>query len=157
VHVGEEPIAASRHRFDEAGRTRAILQRLTQLGHRDVHAGVELDERVVGPQRASYILARDNRSGTRHQQCQQPRGLILERHLPSLFEERSGGEIELERAESDQRRLSWQIRHVFFARILASSDLPSRARSSLTANVARAPFAQVSDRQCPRGAARRDV
>jgi hypothetical protein len=103
--VGQEAIAAPRDRLDEARGRGRILQGLTDLFDCHVERGIEVDERVLGPDRPAQVVAADQLAGMAHELTEDLRWLALQGYAPAVPTQLSGSRIELEGAEPNDRAL----------------------------------------------------
>ena len=77
-HRRHEPIAAFRHRFDEARFARRVAQGGTQLGHCAIDAVLEIDDGIVGPKARFDFFAVHQFAGPLQKQFKEFEGLIMQ-------------------------------------------------------------------------------
>jgi hypothetical protein len=73
----DESVAASRQGFEITRAVRVVVQRGPNLADAEVHALVEIDERVGTPHGAANLIGGDELPGPFDQQGQEPRRLWL--------------------------------------------------------------------------------
>ncbi len=77
--MADEPVAALGQGRDEAEAACRVVQGLAQLANRLVHAVVEVDRRLIGPERLADRLSGHDLGWLGQQQCEDVEGLLLER------------------------------------------------------------------------------
>src|SRR5690348_17265270 len=85
LHIGEEPISATFHRFDESRTRSRVAEDGSQLIYRGVQAVIEINECVSRPESGTQVLAADDASWLSNQSGQKRERLLLQSQLLSLF------------------------------------------------------------------------
>jgi hypothetical protein len=100
-NVAEESIPAPGQRFDEAWVLRGIAQRVAKFLDGGIQPGVEIDERVVGPQTLTQRVARHRFSRALEQGQQDLQRLVRKPDLPALPAKLARDGVQLEDAEAN--------------------------------------------------------
>lgn len=96
----QESIAALRHCLNVERILGAVSERVANLLDREVHALIEVNEGIAGPQGRLDFLAGHQVAGSIREQTEQPKGLGLDPDRPTTLEQPFGLEIELKGTEA---------------------------------------------------------
>ena len=99
----DEPVAAAWQRLDIARDVGRIIERLAQAPNRRVQAGLEVDERIGGPEAIAQCLAGDELARTLEQRLQNRDGLVGNLEARGAVAQLPRPPVERERAESNHR------------------------------------------------------
>ena len=100
----DEPVPPSRKGLDESWRGRRVAKGVPDFVDDHVHADVEVDERVVGPECGAQGFARDQLARMFQQQEEDLPRLILQPDAMPSVPEVARLDVELENAKSDEAR-----------------------------------------------------
>ena len=103
VHRRDEPVPATGQRLDIARDVGRIIERLAQAAHRRVQTGLEVDERIGGPEALAQCLTRDELARTLEQRVQNRDGLVGNLEAGGAVAQFPRAPVQRERAESNRR------------------------------------------------------
>jgi hypothetical protein len=101
VYRGEEPVATSRYRLDEAGILGSVPQGVPKPADGSVEAVIEIDKRIRWPQTGPELVASDHLAGSFQQEGKNLKGLFLKSYSRSVTAQLAGSQINLEDSELD--------------------------------------------------------
>lgn len=82
---GDEAIAVTGKRFNEARIVRRVIKGFAQPHDRSVQAVIKIDEGIIGPKSLAKFFARDDFASLFQQNCENPARLFLKFDLPTLL------------------------------------------------------------------------
>src|SRR6476469_10435525 len=94
--VGHEAVAATPHRFDEAGTLGGVPERLTDVVDRLVEPMAEIHEGICGPQPPLKVFAPDDLAGVLEQHRQHLEGLLLQPDFQPAIAKLASAKVDLE-------------------------------------------------------------
>jgi hypothetical protein len=111
LRFGHEPVATTRHGFDERRIVRRVAESLPQLADRRVEPLVEFDVGVTRPEPPLQFFAAEHLTRSLEQDRQNLEGLALQGDAPAAFAQLLLSKIGLEETESDSATLCWSCFH----------------------------------------------
>jgi len=102
VDGGKEAVSAAGQSFDEARARCGIAQRLANFVHCGIHAVIEINESIGGPDFFAQIVAGDNLTGVLQQGSEHLKRLFLEPDASPVLAQLSGGQVDFKNTESQK-------------------------------------------------------